>query len=210
MLDTSVVFTDEGLDWISDPELRPFLVVSAALYRLLDDPGAPFLFASYGEPTPRRIDEVRKAVQRNELRLYSYEESLARTDLPAENRNTLAVLLANEEEPLAAVLADEWAFVTTESLISLRDLRRVVEAFTHAGAKVYEASRDEMERALGAVRDRIPEPVLRKMKDFDKAVPVRFLAIGGTIAAIVVPVLSIPGGVAAAVLEMNGLIAGDP
>jgi hypothetical protein len=63
-----------------------------------------------------------------------------------------------------------------------------------------------MERALDAVRDRIPEPVLRKMKDFDKAVPVRFLAI----AAIVVPVLSVPGGVAAAVLEMNGLIAGDP
>ncbi|MHB8242299.1 MAG: hypothetical protein ACYDHN_09930, partial [Solirubrobacteraceae bacterium] len=167
-----MIFTDEALGWIEDPELRPFLAVSRALYRVLEDREAPFLLASYGEPTPARIGQVREAVRSNELRLYSYEESFRRPDVSTANRDTLNALLAGENEPLAAVLADEWAFVTTESLISFKDMRRAVDAFVRAGAKVYEATREEMERGLEAARDLIPAPVLRKMKQFEDTMEV--------------------------------------
>jgi len=213
MLDPSVIFADEGLEWIADPDLRPFLVLSRAFYALLEDRDAQALLAPFGEPAAPRIEQAADAIRRGELRLYSYEQSLGRTDLPAANRNTLEALLTNEQEPLASVFADEWAFLTTESIISLKDLKQTVQAWARAGADWYGATRAEMEKAFDAAREKIPEPVRNKMKRIEEvagSAPVRFFAFGGGIAGMIVPVIGIPAGTALAVIELNGFIAGDP
>jgi hypothetical protein len=82
-------------------------------------------------------------------------------------------LLAGSE-PAAEVLADEWVFITSQSIAIAVAVRKAakkaaktttsaaketvtsLEAFGRAGAKVYRLKKTQMERALQAVRDRIP------------------------------------------------------
>jgi hypothetical protein len=208
-----VIFTDEGLEWLSDADLRPFLAVSRALYERLEDAENTEQFRPYAEPTPDRIVEVREAIRSNELRLYSWEEAQQRADISSDARNVGDALLYGDE-PLGDVLADEWYFVTTESLAVLKErARATIDAFRRAGAKVYEVSDELMRGALEKVREAIPGPVLSQMKRaatiLDRR-PTKVLLLGGTIAALIVPYIGIPVAAAEIAAGATVLIAGDP
>ncbi|HWX98169.1 MAG TPA: hypothetical protein VNZ01_15105 [Solirubrobacteraceae bacterium] len=208
-----MIFTDEGLEWLSSGELRPFLAVSQALYARLEEPENTEQFRPYAEPTPERIVEVREAIRSNELRLYSSEEAQGRNDISPEDRKVGDALLYGVE-PLGDVLADEWYFVTTESLAVLKQkARATIEAFKRAGAKVYEISDRTMGRALEKVQDAIPGPVLAKLKGVARVVdrrPSKVLLLGGAIAALIVPHIGIPVAAAEIAAGATVLIAGDP
>jgi hypothetical protein len=110
ILDPSVLVTDEVLDWIADPELRPFLVVSEALVRLLyegDDPIGEL--AAFGaEMTPGHLVRLRDVL--GQLERFSGDLD----DIPDGARTIRDNQIASSE-PLAEVLADEWVFITTQS-----------------------------------------------------------------------------------------------
>jgi hypothetical protein len=133
-------------------------------------------------------------------------------DLPDEVREVRDALLSSDE-PLKEALADEWVFLTTQSLAAIREgARRTLVAFRRAGAQIYEASNDAMTHALGQVRDRLPPGLLRVMKTVGgpkDPIP-KVLILGVEAALSFVPFLAVPARIVAAIRGGSGLIAGDP
>jgi hypothetical protein len=114
ILDPSVLFTEEALTWLETPALRPFLVVSQALWERLEDPEVGAQFERFGvSPSPEDVDRVRRALA--EIEKFSGD----RPDLPAGTR-VIRDRLLQSDEPLADVLADEWVFVTSQSIGVIR------------------------------------------------------------------------------------------
>lgn len=160
ILDPSVLFTDEAVAWLSIPDLRGSLVVSEALRARLEDAQAGEQFQPYANPDPDQIIRVRKALDSNEIPTFSYGDA---TQLSAGARDICETLNASDE-PLGDVLADEWAFLTSQSLgVIAEQTREALEAFRRAGGYVYEVSADQMRRALGFVR-RLRGALLRAIK----------------------------------------------
>jgi hypothetical protein len=209
ILDTSVLFTEEVLDWLSDPELSRALVVSDALWQRLEDPEAAERFAPYAHPTPDQITKVREALVGNEITRFSYRDV---TELPPGASQICDVLLSSDE-PLGDVLADEWAFLTSQSIAVIAEQTRdALDAFRRAGAEVLEVSRSQMEQGLKAVRSRIPKPLLKVMKfigRFPWRTP-KWLVVGGGLATAFVPHIGVPVAIANAIKEGVAVIAGDP
>jgi hypothetical protein len=207
ILDPSVLFTEEALSWLDDPELRPSLVVSQALWDRLQLPEAGDQFEPYGDrPSPDEVIRLRGLVA--EIERFSGDV----VGLPQEIRAIRDTLLFGDE-PLADVLADEWVFLTSQSMAVIRgDAQRTLDAFRRAGAQVYTVSNELMERGLRAIRRRLPPPLLRVMKwvgRFPKRIP-KVLVFGGDIALLLLPSVGLPAGIAVAVQAGIALIAGDP
>lgn len=216
ILDPSVLFTDEVLGWIETPELKDYLVVSQALWRRLEDPGILVEeLARFGVPlqNPGLIDAVREALELNGIDTFSYEQARERGELPSGTEDVCGALL-EAEEPLADVLADEWAFVTSQSLAALADRAgHSLGAFCRAGATAVGVVKGRMVGALEEVQDRIPPGLLERMKQVDGGMGrgPRFLLAGGSFAAgLLVPPLGLAMGVTEILLEGNGVLAGDP
>ena len=211
ILDPSFLFTDEARDWIGDPVLRPFLVVSEALYQLLEDPNrAGQLLLPYGV-VPGQIPQVRGALVQLEVGRFSFRDVEA---LP-EGAQAVRDRLLSSGDPLSEMLADEWVFVTTQSFAILLDrTKRSFEAFRRAGAQTYELTRDQMTQGIQAARDMIPAPLLKVMKpvvNFPRRAPARFVVAGGNVAlAILVPVVGVPVAIEEGVRAGLAVVAGDP
>jgi hypothetical protein len=209
ILDPSILFTEEALGWLEDSELRPFLVISASLWRRLDDPDASEQLLPYAEGDPQRIVAVRERLASGAVATFSFEEVFGSQELPDAARQICNALLQSDEE-LADVLADEWVFLTSQSLAIIAErMRHSLEAFVRAGAEVVEIGREQMEVALNVVRERIPPRVLELMKYADNRV-VKLIVVGGRVAALIVPPLDLPMRVANAALQGVAVIAGDP
>jgi hypothetical protein len=209
ILDPSILFTEEALGWLEDSELRPFLVVSEALWRRLEDPQASEQLLPYAEGDPERIAAVRETLASNAIARFSFEEVLGSEELPDAARGICEALLRSEEE-FADVLADEWAFLTSQSLAIIAErMRHSLEAFGRAGAEVIEVGREKMETALEDMREKIPPGLLRAMKHADDPA-VKLIVLGGRIAAAFVPALHLPAQVAGAARAGIAVIAGDP
>ncbi len=213
ILDTSVVFSDEALDWIADPELRPWLAISQALMRRLEEEAVNSeAFLPYAQPDPERIVRVRQALLASDVVVFSLEQAMEEGTLTGEARE-ICERLAGGDEPLGDVLADEWAFVTTQSLAAIRERgMRALKAFVRAGGTVIDVADDAMRGALEAVRERIPDPVLNAMKRVGPAadrVPT-WLVAGGEIAGQLVPPLGLGLLVAENIERGIAVIAGDP
>lgn len=139
-------------------------------------------------PEPDLIETVRTAIEINAIGTFSYAAARERDELRPGTEEVCRNLLESGE-PLADVLADEWAFVTSQSLAVL--VERVGDAlggFTRAGAVVVGVSKDRMKAALEAVQRQIPPVLLDAMKRVDdgwESVPKfpKFILAGGGFAA---------------------------
>jgi hypothetical protein len=119
----------------------------------------------------------------------------------------------SSDEPLGDVLADEWAFLTSQSLAVIAEqTRESLDAFRRAGGRVYEVSREQMDHGLSAIREWIPAPLRRVMKfigRFPWRTP-KWLVVGGNVALAFVPHVGIPVAIASAIREGVAVVAGEP
>ena len=122
-------------------------------------------------------------------------------------------MLLARDEPLGDVLADEWAFLTTESLgFIAEETREALDAFRRAGGQVFEGSRAQMQQGLSALRNRIPKPLLKVMKvvgRFPWKTP-KLVVAGGSFALAFAPHVGVPLAAAALFKEGVAVVAGDP
>lgn len=206
--------------WMETPDLRELLVVSEALHQRMDDSvRLAGELVEYGVPSvdPGLIDAIRNAIERNDIRTFSYEEVRGSDEFPDGAREICEALLENGE-PLADVLADEWAFVTSQSLAGLAEQAgRALGAFTRAGATVFGVAKGRYVEALETARDKIPPPLLDAMKGLHEHVgetPMFLLAGGGVAAHLLTTAIIPPVGIGLAAVEMlltgNAVLAGDP
>lgn len=216
ILDPSVLFEEDAFDWTATQGLGAYLVVSGALRARMEDPGnlAEELEAfGVSGVNPERIDAVRRALEESDVATFSYEHAREEGGL---GEGTIAVCqeLLEIGGPLAEVLADEWAFVTSQSLAALAERTgRALGAFAHAGATLIGVPRQQMVEALHSVRGRIPPGLLAAMKSVDDTwdrCPKLLLAGGELAAHFLVPPLGIAAGVAEVILMGNAVLAGDP
>jgi hypothetical protein len=209
ILDPSVLFTDEALGWLEDPELAPFLAVSRALWEQLEDPEIGWQFAPWGtRPDPDRVSRVRQALE--PITKFSHTDV---DELPGD-ADSVRNRLLDSDDPFRHVLADEWAFLASHSLAVLaRNATRTLRRFARAGAHVYAATREEMERGLEAIRDMLPPRVLEVMKYVGKG-PSGFggklIVAGGGYALAMIPHVGGALQIASYVQQGIGAIAGDP
>jgi len=209
ILDPSVLFTDDGLGWLEDAELRPYLSVSTAVMTALDSTDRWYDFSRWGvEVDEARFARVRAAL--DGITLFSFADV---EDLPGE---TIAIrdALLQSDEPLAEALADEWIFVNTQSwAILAHRVRHTLYAFVSAGVRVYEVAREDMERALEAFRDALPPKLLEIAKDignFPRTQFPKLLIAGAEQALMLIPYVGVPLVVAGWVQLGVAVIAGDP
>ncbi|MGH2974766.1 MAG: hypothetical protein ACRDLL_07860 [Solirubrobacterales bacterium] len=184
---------------------------SEALYHLLEDPAAagPVLLPFGVDPGD--IQRVRATLAQLEVRRFSYRDV---EELPEGAQAVRERLLASGD-PLSETMADEWVFVTTQSLAILLDrTKHSFERFVRGGAERYELTRDQMERGLRAARDRIPPPLSTVMKtyaNFPRGRFPKFVVAGGAVAlAILVPVAGVPFALEGAVRAGVCVVVGDP
>jgi hypothetical protein len=209
ILDPTVLFTEEAVEWLEYPELRPYLVVSEALWRHLEEPASEGILLEYAEGDAGLVERVREGLQRNEIKRFSFEQGLETGELPEGAREICERLLASDE-PFADVFADEWAFLTSQSLgVVMQRVRDSLEVLRRYGGEVYEISRESVEAALEAVQDRIPPTLLKVMKHADDKF-VKVVLFGGAIAGFIVPGAHIPVAIAKAVQQGTAIVAGDP
>src|ERR1700759_4227744 len=110
ILDPSVLFTEQVRGWMEAPDLKDYLVISQALWRRLQDPGAlAEELARFGAPVRNldSIEVVRNAIEDNRIETFSYEQARERGELRPGTEQICQALL-EIGEPLADVLADEW------------------------------------------------------------------------------------------------------
>jgi hypothetical protein len=196
------------LEWLENPELRRFLVISKSLWERLQDDEAGEQFAPFGViPDPQSIERVRLALAPVER--FSSDQS----SIPDGTRAIRDALLSSNE-PLADVLADEWVFVTSQSIAVIRAAaKRSLEAFKRAGAKVYNVSDDVMARGLEQIQHRLPPGLLGGMKvvgTFPGDDIGRILMFGGTIAIFIVPAIGLPAAIIGSIQQGVAVVAGDP
>lgn len=158
-------------------------------------------------PSPDEILRVRDALY--EIDKFSYHD----VPLP-DGALLIRDALLESTEPLADVLADEWAFLTSQSVAVIRaDAEATLEAFERAGVRVYRVSNEMMERGLQAIRRRLPPRLLRVMKRFGWSPSgslAKTVVLAGEIGALFVPVVGLPLAIVGAVREGTAIIAGDP
>jgi hypothetical protein len=207
ILDPSFLFTEEALDWLGDPEIRASLVISNSLMDLLSDPGHANLwieFESYpaAEGLPQLIEALGPVAR------FSFRD----TELPNEALAIRDRLL--NEGPLGEVFADEWVFLTTQSIgVVAATSARTLGAFARAGGQIFELTEDAVNVALSAVRRRLPSWLRTGMKRigrFPHRVVPKILIFGGSIAAVIVPAVGLPLNVVGLVQQGAAIIAGDP
>jgi hypothetical protein len=212
ILDPSVIFTDEALAWLADPEFQPWLAVSRALVLRLRDSAAGGQFLPYANPGPEQIERLQDILTRSDIQVFSFYEEIERGAIPPGAQRICETLL-REDHPLGDVLADEWAFITSQSLAVIRRwARHSVDAVHSAGAAVIEISDEVMQGALQEIRDHLPPTLLEKMKQVDpieEQVPWWLLA-GGGIGAALLPHVGLPLAIAGAVNHGTIALAGDP
>jgi hypothetical protein len=205
IVDPSVLFTEEALEWLHDPEVAPWLVVSASLYGLIRDGELGPVFEAYDvRPDPDLIGQIYQALE--PVRKFSYQEP---RELPGETGSVLDTILSSDD-PLRELTADEWVFLTTQSFAVLAKTRATLGKLIAAGAHVYEATTAEAQRCLKAVRDKLPAPVLNAMKAVGRNKPIKWLVYGGNVLGLVLPHVALPAKVAGHVVAGVVLVAGDP
>lgn len=208
IIDPSALFTEEALAALYAEELRPFLVVSKALPAILASGTALAELADFGVQTnPQQLARVRDALAA--IDIFSQTQANA----PDGARRIVERLLADPEPGrFSAVLADEWAFMTSQSLGWFGDIgARAFGTFKKAGGLIHEVSDEAMRGALAAVHESVP-PVLAVMKVVGNVGgrPGHAIAVGGGLAMLFIPPLAIPGGLVVGIKEGLAVIAGDP
>ncbi len=217
ILDPSVLFEEDAFGWTATQGLSAYLVVSGALRARMEDPGnlAEELEAfGVSGVDPERIETVRQALEERDVTTFSYERAREEGELFGEGTIAVCDALLEIGGPLAEVLADEWAFVTSQSLAALAERTgRALGAFAHAGATLIGVPKQRMVEALDGVRDKIPPGLLAAMKSVDDTwdrCPKLLLAGGELAVHFLVPPLGIAAGVAEVILAGNAVLAGDP
>jgi hypothetical protein len=126
IVDPSVLFGDDDIEWLQDDELRPYLAVSLAFTERLQgaEAGAlPGLFESRSDDRLRQIRTIVEGIER-----FSWRQVEDLQPGPAAIRNALRM----SDDPLAEVWADEWVFLTSQSWGIFGRVRLGVEAFARA------------------------------------------------------------------------------
>lgn len=210
IIDPSFLFTDEALTWLDDPDVGPSLVISESLWQRLENPDRGEQFLPYGvHPNADQIRRIRNAFEASEMR-FSYREV---EQLPQGARGIRDALLSSNE-PLADVLADEWVFLTSQSLAVIAEKTKAsLDAFRRAGGQVHVVSRAQMQRGLRAVRRRIPSPLLKVMKRvgrFPWSRGTNFIVAGAGVALLMLPHVGLALTVGESIIAGVAVIAGDP
>lgn len=212
ILDPSVLLTEEAFTWLADVEMRPSLVISQALVDVLVTPGRWAELVPYGADLGSdMLPRLRNAI--GPITRFSYREV---EDLPDEARHIRDALLSSDG-PLHELLADEWVFITSQSIGVLHnDRQRTLDAFRRAGVQVNTVANDVLARGLGAIRQRLPRWLARVMKGIGRLRPHprgdfgKLLVIAGNVGVALVPYVGLPVAVAGAIAGGFAVIAGDP
>jgi hypothetical protein len=210
ILDPSILFTEEALAWILDRDLAPWLVISEALWRRLEDPEAGGQFLPWAHPNSEDIARTREALASREIARFSYQDA---PGVPDGARGICEALLQGDG-PLGDVLADEWAFLTSQSLAVIAEqTRESLDAFRRAGGHVFEVSSTRMKLGLWALRRKLPPGLLKVMKTiggFPRGRLPKWVVAGGEFALGLLPHVAVPLGAAELIRQGIGVIAGDP
>jgi hypothetical protein len=207
ILDPSFLFSDDALAWLLDPEIQPWLVVSAAAARRLRDPRLLNYWREFGPVDRARLALLQQAVR--PIGRFSYRD---REDVSPENLSIRQALV--EDGPLGEIFADEWIFLTTQSVgVFALWGHHSLNRFRRAKAQVIDVPREQMLRGLEAIEEHLPPWLLPGMKRFGhfphRRVP-QVIVLGGTIAALFVPAVGLPMGIVGAVQQGSAILAGDP
>src|SRR5579864_3234842 len=148
MLDPSLLLSEEGLTWLETADFdRSTIVVSAAFQRLLTTDGErvalPFVPREELGPFPNRRQRLISRLEG--VSGFSYDE----VDLPSQLAD-VSVALRASQQPAGLVLADEWAFLQSQSWMAAK-IRTALDAFRDAGAAVIEYGRRARDEMIGAV-----------------------------------------------------------
>jgi hypothetical protein len=212
LLDPSILFTDEALTWIADPEIRPSLVVSSALWERLTDPAIGELLAPFRvSPDPDRVGRLRDALA--EIDKFSYQD----VEMPSEEARAVRDALLAGDEPLPEVLADEWVFLASQSIAIVSvDARTTLDAFRRAGGQVFDVSNRVMRRGLRRIRKSLPPWLLKSTKAFGRfrlrprSDVGKLLVFGGQVALILLPHVGLALTIGQTIQTGTALIVGDP
>jgi hypothetical protein len=206
MVDPSLALTGQAVEWFTNPELAGSLVVSRAfLHRLRDRQ-----FDELAEFNPELAPGMPEALIRilDSIRTFSFEEA---TDLRDGTKAVRDALL--QLGPLGEIYADEWVFLFTHSTLAIRErIRRTVDAFNNAGARVFMATGANLDAFLARARVAIPAPVFDLMKaagQIERS-KIPLFVFGGLAAELLLPPLALPLHITDALAVGVGLIAGDP
>ncbi len=141
MLDPSFLFSEDGVDWLEQdqPELAS-IVVSAAFARWLS-PFEPeptsFIDGDDWNDYPQRRDRLYNVL--NNAPRFRYSDVEASLNPPS--REVLTAILTLDLPSLEAeVLADEWAFLQSQSWLVAK-LQRPIDVFRDSGAAVIQFGR---------------------------------------------------------------------
>jgi len=209
ILDPSVLFTDEAMGWLDDPDLRPHLAVSRTLWEHLGDPDIGELLMFWGvERSRSQIGRVRDALELIE-RFSSEDEPL--DEGPRAIRE--AILSIDGPAVVMEVIADEWTFLVSRSLAVLgQRARATLHAMVRAGAQVYEVARETMESVLDAVQDHLPPGMRNLIKGigtFPHNRLAKLVVFGGEFAAVAITGVGFPF-VITGFHQGIAVLAGDP
>lgn len=207
ILDPSFLFSDEALDWIQDPEVQPWLVVSAAAVELLGNPRLLNDWREFGPVDLDRLLTLQQALR--PIVRFSYRDH---DDISEENRSIRQALV--EDGPLGEVFADEWIFLTTQSVGVFAPWgHHTLNRFRNAKALVVDLPREQMLPGLEAIQEHLPPGMVSRMKGFGHfphdRVP-QLIVLGGVIAGIFVAPLGLSLTILGAVQQGSAIIAGDP
>jgi hypothetical protein len=149
LLDPSFLLSEPGISWLeSNQWILEAVVVPKSFYDMLNESAevaVPFVPASEVDALETRRDRVLRLIRDDRVEKFGHSDvKLAQRDL--EIQQTLA--LENKDEGL--VLADEWTYLRTHSVMFSRS-HKPLDAFRRAGVAVLEYGDRFREQLIRAV-----------------------------------------------------------
>ena len=174
LLDPSFVMSRPGFQWLASGGGWGEVILPLTFRRWLEGEIDLDIMAVVAPRDRRAVDSRRRYVL--DLTTGMDVFSSGEADLPASSRDVLNALLALGG-PNAELLADEWAFLQSQSWMTSK-LRRPYEAFRDAGATLIEVGNKVGDRLIRQVipADKIPPVLTAKFRAIAAA---KWIGVGG-------------------------------
>ena len=209
VLDPSFLFTEDAISWLDDPNARPSLVISESLRAAVDEANLDFLAEPYG------LDLQAIDLPYFQAVLVGIDTFSARdADLPSGEAWELLSRLTEGDAPTTALIADEYAFIASQSLGAvINEYGFTLRQWEAAGVTLYRVNRANMLAGLGRFRNRLPPRLLsvtKAISNFPRGRAAKFVIAGGAIGVSLIPYVGLPLAIAGAVRAGTAFIVGDP
>lgn len=202
MLDASVLLTEDAAVWLQDETVRSSVTISENLWILMNE-GVDL--SPFGVDPSRELTE-RLLVLLESVPRFSFSDAV---ELSEEARAVLQEIRSVDSH-LANVIADEWLFLTTQSLgVFLQKVRYALEGFARAGARIFEIPPDRFIPLIRDPESGVPQWLL-DLKSADNPRTEILLVLGGELAKRFAPHLDDTVTLLELIRAGVGLVAGDP